>query len=71
MDICTFVLPIVSTLLACAPQMHCEPANGKQYCQQVIEDCNRTTPYYECKRPDGSTYTAPLSEHPILFLNAN
>jgi hypothetical protein len=65
-DVCTLVAPQTVTLRACAPETRCEGANGKVYCQSFTKDCNHREPYYECKRPDGTAYTAPWTEHPAF-----
>jgi len=70
MDVCT--LALVTTLVCMPPPpAHCEVSNGKQYCDMQATCGPGPDPYYNCTRPDGSTYTEPMIAHPAFLYNAN
>ncbi len=60
MDICTLTVNYALGLAACFnPQTcHMSKDNTKQLCSTFGEPskCPLPTPYYVCKRPDGTTY---------------
>ena len=64
MDMCILTTPVVVTLLACGPgPTVCHTNGDKQFCiPGPIQDCNNSSPYYLCTRPDNTTYTIPWTE---------
>lgn len=67
MDICTLIVSTTVFLNICPSVQRCEEANGKQYCQMIQTDCHEPSSHYECVRPDGSRYNAPVEEHPAFL----
>ena len=65
MDVCTLVT-LNALAIACIPRKTCEEANGKQYCVMTPGQCPAPEPYFDCMRSDGTSYQAPVSEHPML-----
>ena len=63
MDVCTLIVIYTQTLLACIPPQVCAPSpdGTKTLCQpdySQIQSCNAPPPpTYECRRPDGTSYT--------------
>jgi hypothetical protein len=61
MDVCTLIVATTMTLQACYSNNVCHPsADGtKQMCSGVHQiSCGGVYwPTYECKRPDGTSYT--------------
>jgi hypothetical protein len=57
-DVCTLIVATTMTLQLCT-RVDCRPtADGtKQLCQTYSSCAAVRYPTYECKRPDGSTYT--------------
>jgi hypothetical protein len=61
MDICTLIIPTVVTSLGCGPgsiTCHADIITQRQYCAPgPPSDCNHSSPFYLCERPDKTTYT--------------
>lgn len=59
MDICTIIIATVTTLQMCYSEPVCTTsADGtKRLCYQGHECGGIHWPTYDCKRPDGSSYT--------------
>jgi hypothetical protein len=69
-DVCTLPHAMFTTLQACLPTTHCEEANGKKYCQELPGLCGTGVLQYDCVRPDGTHYNAPITEHPSISIDA-
>lgn len=68
MDICT--LTLVTTLVCTVPPpAHCEVQGDRKYCEMQPTCGPAPDPYYDCVKPDGTHYQAPLIDHPAFILN--